>query len=65
MVDNEKRKTLEAAGFQVGDAEDFLGLSEEEHRLVESRVAASRAARRRQEATRRRSDAGLPSGRKH
>ena len=30
-MDLEKRKALEAAGFRVGDAEDFLGLTEDEH----------------------------------
>ena len=41
-----KRKALEAAGFQVGDLEDFLGLTEEERHLVELRVALSRTVRR-------------------
>ena len=41
----EKRKVLEAAGWRVGDAADFLGLSEEEHRLVELRLAVSRKVR--------------------
>jgi DNA-binding XRE family transcriptional regulator len=43
---NEKRKALEAAGFRVGDAEDFLDLSEEERRLVELRLSLSRAVRK-------------------
>jgi predicted XRE-type DNA-binding protein len=46
-MDERKREALEAAGFRVGDAADFLGLSEEERRLVELRVAVSRAVRRR------------------
>jgi predicted XRE-type DNA-binding protein len=45
-MDAAKRKTLERAGFQFGDAEDFLGLSEEERRLVELRLAIIRAVRR-------------------
>ena len=40
------KTALEAAGFRVGDAEDFLGLSEEERRLVKLRVAVCRAVRR-------------------
>src|SRR5947209_7805278 len=49
-MNKETRGRLEAAGFRVGDAEDFLGLNEEERRLVELRLAASRAVRRRREA---------------
>jgi len=45
-MDQEKRKALEAAGFWLGDAEDFLGLTEEERRLVDLRVAVSRTVRR-------------------
>jgi ribosome-binding protein aMBF1 (putative translation factor) len=45
-MNKRKEKTLEAAGFRFGDAEDFLGLNEEERRLVELRVAVSRAVRR-------------------
>lgn len=37
-----KRKALEAVGWRVGDAGDFLGLTEEEHRLVELRVSFRR-----------------------
>jgi DNA-binding XRE family transcriptional regulator len=40
-----KRKRLEAAGFSIGDAEDFLGLTREERELVELRVRLSRAVR--------------------
>lgn len=40
-----KRSALEAAGFVFGDAEDFLGLDDEERRLVELRVAVSRKVR--------------------
>ena len=40
-----KRKRLEAAGFSVGDAEDFLGLTPEERELVDLRVRLSRAVR--------------------
>ena len=43
------RERLHAAGFRVGDAEDFLNLTDEERRLVGLRLAASRAVRRRRE----------------
>ena len=42
-----KQKALEAAGFQVGDAADFLELTDEERSLVELRLAVSRAIRER------------------
>jgi DNA-binding XRE family transcriptional regulator len=45
-MDKEMRERLQAAGFRVGDAEVFLGLTEEERRLVELRLAVSRTARR-------------------
>lgn len=48
-MDKAKRLALKAAGFQVGNAEDFLGLSKEERCLVELRVTVSRAVRRRRE----------------
>src|SRR6516225_100414 len=41
----EKRKALEAAGWRLGDAADFLGLTQEERRLVELRLAVSRKVR--------------------
>ena len=45
-MDQTKRKALEAAGYRIGDAEDFLGLSEEERRLVDLRLSVSRTVRR-------------------
>jgi len=39
-------EALEAAGFRVGDAGDFLGLTDEERALVDLRVSVSRAVRR-------------------
>jgi ribosome-binding protein aMBF1 (putative translation factor) len=45
-MNQERQKALEAAGFRVGDAEDFLGLTEEERRLVELRIVVSRTVRR-------------------
>ena len=46
-MNDKKRKALEAAGYRVGDASDFLGLSEEERELVELRAAVSAAVRER------------------
>ena len=46
-MNKEKRKALEAAGFVFEDAEDFLELTVEERRLVDLRLAVSRAARER------------------
>jgi len=40
---------LEAAGFRVGDAEDFLALTDEVRHLFELRLAVSRAVRQRRE----------------
>jgi DNA-binding XRE family transcriptional regulator len=44
-----KRKKLEAAGFTVGDVEDFLDLTPEERELVELRLTISRSVRLRRE----------------
>jgi ribosome-binding protein aMBF1 (putative translation factor) len=46
IMDKRKREALEAAGFRIGDAEDFLGLTNEERRLVNLRLTVSRAIRR-------------------
>lgn len=48
-MNDAKRKKLEAAGFRVGDAEDFLELSPEERQLVELRVRIGRFIRTRRE----------------
>lgn len=45
-MDRRKRSALEAAGFRIADAEDFLELTGDERRLVELRMAVSRAVRR-------------------
>lgn len=37
-MDRAKRQALEAAGFQVGDVSELLGLTPDERRLVEFRV---------------------------
>jgi ribosome-binding protein aMBF1 (putative translation factor) len=39
------RKKLETAGWRVGDAKDFLGLSESEAQLVEMKLALARILR--------------------
>ena len=44
-MDKKTRKRLEVGGFRVGDAEHFLDLSKEERRLVQLRLAVSRAVR--------------------
>ena len=44
---NDKRERLERAGWKVGDARDFLGLSETEAALVEVRVSLARELKRR------------------
>jgi ribosome-binding protein aMBF1 (putative translation factor) len=46
-MDARKRKRLEAAGWRVGSAADFLGLSAEEAQLVEMRLALSETLRTR------------------
>ena len=45
-----KRHRLEMAGWRVGTAAEFLGLSREEEELVELRVSLARELRRRREA---------------
>jgi predicted XRE-type DNA-binding protein len=45
-LEKKMRAALEAAGFRVGDVEDFLSLTEAERRLVELRVKLSRTVRR-------------------
>lgn len=45
-MDTSKRKRLEAAGWKVGSAGDFLGLSNEEETLVELKVALGSSLRR-------------------
>ena len=48
-MDAGKRKRLDAAGWQVGSAAEFLNLSPEDAALVETRVAVSTALRARRE----------------
>jgi predicted XRE-type DNA-binding protein len=44
-MDPRRKKTLEAAGFMVGDVDEFLGLSPDEMQMVELRVKLIRAVR--------------------
>jgi ribosome-binding protein aMBF1 (putative translation factor) len=44
-MDAKKRKAIEAAGWKVGDAADFLEMSAEERQLLDTRVAFARAIR--------------------
>lgn len=46
-MDAKKRKRVEKAGWRVGNATDFLGLSEEETALVEMRLALSQSLKER------------------
>ena len=45
----EKKRQLERAGWVVGDAGDFLGLSAEERRFIEAKLALADGLRRRRE----------------
>ena len=49
-MDDDKRKSLEAAGFRVGSAADFLNLSDQERQMVELRLSVCRAVRARRQA---------------
>lgn len=45
----DKRRRLERAGWRVGDAGDFLNLSQEERRFVDVKLALAEGLRRRRE----------------
>ena len=47
-----KRRRLEAAGWKVGTAADFLGLSKEEAAFVEMKLSLSRSLKKRRQAKR-------------
>ena len=49
-MEKKKRERLEAAGWKVSSAADFLELSPEEEALVEARVALTRKVRQVREA---------------
>jgi ribosome-binding protein aMBF1 (putative translation factor) len=49
-MDSTKRKALEAAGWKVGDAADFLEMSTEERQLLDARVKLATAIRQQRQA---------------
>lgn len=49
-MDAEKKARLEARGYRVGTAAEFLGLTDEDNRVIELRLAVSRAVSRRRTA---------------
>jgi DNA-binding XRE family transcriptional regulator len=44
-----KKQRLERAGWTVGNAQQFLGLSEDERRFIETKLALAAGIRRRRE----------------
>jgi ribosome-binding protein aMBF1 (putative translation factor) len=51
-MDSKKRDRLRAAGWRIGDAVDFLSMSEEERQLLDARVELALAVRRQRQAKR-------------
>jgi hypothetical protein len=51
-MEKKKQRRLEAQGWRIGSAADFLGLSAEEAALVEMKLALSRALKARRTASR-------------
>lgn len=49
-MDAAKRKALEATGWKIGDATDFLEMNAEERQLLDARVELALAVRRQREA---------------
>src|SRR5690606_24802254 len=49
-MDVTKRNALEAAGWKVGDAADFLEMGDDERQLLDTRVELALAVRRQREA---------------
>ena len=45
----DKRRLLERAGWKIGDAGDFLELSDEERQFIEAKLALAAGLRRRRE----------------
>src|SRR5207245_9589038 len=50
VMQPQKRKALEAAGWKFGDAADFLAMTDEERQMLALRVDAALAVRRQREA---------------
>jgi len=49
-MDSAKRKKLEAAGWKVGDAADFLEMNDAERQVLDARVTLALAVRRQRQA---------------
>lgn len=49
-MENAKRKAIEASGWKVGDAADFLGMSQEEREQLNARMEQAQAIRHQHEA---------------
>ena len=49
-METTKRKALEAAGWKIGDAADFLKMSAEERQLLDARVKLATAIRQQRQA---------------
>lgn len=49
-MDENKRKRLEAAGWRVGDTQEFLGLTDAEMAYIDLRISVRNALRDRREA---------------
>jgi predicted XRE-type DNA-binding protein len=49
-LDTTKRKAIEAAGWKIGDAADFLEMSDEERQLLDARAELALAIRQQREA---------------
>ena len=48
-MDKPKRKRLEAKGWKIGSAAEFLGLTPEEETLIEMKLALAESLRRRRQ----------------
>lgn len=51
-MDAKKKNRLQAAGWRIGDAADFLNMSDEERQLLDARVELALAIRRQRQARR-------------
>ena len=51
-MDAAKRRALRAAGWEIGDAADFLEMSREERQLLDARIELALAIRRQREVRR-------------
>lgn len=51
-MNSKKRNRLQAAGWRIGDAAEFLDMSDEERQLLDARVELALAVRRQRQAKR-------------